>query len=90
MNEEEYRDGTGLELIEESGQHDFDISSLVWIQKDKTPIRLGDMDDSHLRNTALMLLGMGYQTWNGPSLQTKIRWLSAIRMEWEKRHPRFN
>lgn len=61
-----------------------DISDVVWRQKDGTPIRLGDMDDNHLRNTALMLIGMGYQTYRTPDYR-RARWLVALQTEWRKR-----
>lgn len=63
------------------------VSDILWKQSDgRPPIRLGDMEDSHLRNAALMLMGLGYQKWHGPDY-LKIRWLTVMRMEWEKRHP---
>jgi len=61
-----------------------DVSSLMWKTRDAGLIRLGDMDDWHLRNTALMLMGMGYQTYHA-SDELKIRWLTALRLEWERR-----
>jgi hypothetical protein len=60
------------------------ISDLVWITKDKQRIKLGDMDDSHLRNVALVLMGMGYQTYICRD-EVRVLWLTALRMEWEKR-----
>ena len=66
------------------GQDDFDISSLRWKTKAEGIIRLGDMPDSHLRNAALMLMGLGYQTYKAPD-HIKVKWLTAFRLEWERR-----
>lgn len=66
------------------GQGDFDISDLKWRMKDYSLIRLGDMTDDHLRNTALMLIGMSHQRYRAPD-SVRIKWLTALRMEWEKR-----
>ena len=70
-----------IDLVDTGG---LNVSELVWTQKYGTPIKLGDMSDHHLRSTALMLMGMGYQKYRVPD-QLKIKWLTAIRMEWEKR-----
>jgi hypothetical protein len=61
-----------------------DVSDLMWQTRDEGFIPLKMMPDSHLRNTALMLMGMGYQQYNADD-DLKVRWLTAIRMEWEKR-----
>lgn len=63
-----------------------DISDLQWRRKDGGLTRVGDMTDDHLRNTALMLMGMGFQRYRAPN-ELRVRWLTALRMEWEKRHP---
>lgn len=60
------------------------IPRLRWMQRNGTLIRLGDMADSHLRNTALMLMGLGYQRYHKDDA-IKIKWLTALRMEWERR-----
>jgi len=60
------------------------ISDLVWITKEKQTIKLGDIENSHLRNIALMLMGMGYQIYICRD-EARVLWLTALRMEWEKR-----
>lgn len=62
----------------------YDVSDLMWKTSEGNLIPLKMMADSHLRNTALMLMGMGYQTYRAPD-DLKVRWLTALRIEWEKR-----
>lgn len=62
----------------------FDVSDLLWKTRDEGMIPLKMMTDQHLRNTALMLIGMGYQVYNSDD-RTKLLWLTALRLEWEKR-----
>jgi len=76
---------TDLALIEAFDIMNYDrVGNLWWTPKDKVPIRLGDMADSHLRNAALMLMGLGYQVYNVSDV-IKVQWLTAMRMEWERR-----
>ncbi len=76
---------TGLVPINDIETLDYDrVGNLWWTPKDKVPIRLGDMADSHLRNAALMLMGLGYQVYNASDV-IKVQWLTAMRMEWERR-----
>lgn len=70
---------TDLQLREPAG-----VQDLVWCTRDEGKKRLGDIPDSHLRNIALMLMGMGYQTVRFND-EKKVRWLTVIRMEWERR-----
>lgn len=70
-----------LELVQ--SKH-VDVSDLMWQTRDEGLIPLRMMADSHIRNTALMLIGMGYQKYEATEGH-KIRWLMALRMEWEKR-----
>lgn len=60
------------------------VQDLQWRTRDEGFIRLGYMQDSHLRNAALMLMGLGFQAFNAPD-DIKILWLTAFRMEWERR-----
>ena len=81
----------GMELVNFAGGPIYKIDirpdnlqNLYWRTRDEGLIRIGDMPDAHLRNIALMLMGMGYQTWSGPD-EIKILWLTAFRLEWERR-----
>lgn len=47
-------------------------------------IRVTDMADSHLRNSALFLMGMGYSLCIA-SDEARIFWLTILRIEWERR-----
>lgn len=64
--------------------HHLDTGELLWKTRDEGLIPLKMMEDSHLRNAALMLMGMGYQQYAAPD-HIKIRWLSIFRLEWERR-----
>jgi len=85
MAAEDYIPEMGLDLID-PGQVDGDdaLAQLRWRSKDGSFTRIIDMADSHLRNTALMLMGMGYQKYNAPD-NIKVKWLTIFRMEWERR-----
>lgn len=60
------------------------LQNIYWRTKEGDIISIQRMADSHLRNTALMLMGMGYQVYN-VSERLKILWLTALRLEWECR-----
>lgn len=60
------------------------LQNIYWRTKEGDIISIQRMADSHLRNTALMLMGMGYQVYN-VSERLKILWLTALRLEWERR-----
>ena len=60
------------------------VSDLMWQTRDEGLIPLHMIEDSHLRNIALMLIGMGYQAYKATDGH-KIRWLTVLRIEWEKR-----
>jgi len=70
--------------LEDAKNNIIDVSNLLWQTKDEGLIPLKMMADSHLRNAALMLIGMSHQAYNAPD-SLKIRWLTALRLEWEKR-----
>jgi hypothetical protein len=56
------------------------LQNIYWRQKDRQLISIQKMDDQHLRNTALMLIGMGYQAYHCPD-RLRVLWLTALRME---------
>lgn len=60
------------------------LQNIYWQTKEGEMIALPQMTDSHLRNTALMLMGMEYQTFYAPD-RLKVLWLTALRCEWERR-----
>ena len=63
-----------------------DVANIMWKTREDGLVRLCDMADSHLRNAALMLMGMGYQRYRA-SDEIKIKWLTVFAMEWKRRHP---
>lgn len=60
------------------------LQNLYWRTKDGELIAVPHLPDKHLRNIALMLMGFGYQEFRQPD-RVKILWLSALRLEWERR-----
>lgn len=60
------------------------LSDIAWRTADRTYIYVKDMEDKHLRNAALFLMGMGYQKCIANE-QTRVAWLTIFRMEWERR-----
>lgn len=60
------------------------VSNILWKMKTGTRIRVGDMEDSHLRNTVLFLTDFGYQHCVAPT-GIRLKWLTIFRMEWNKR-----
>lgn len=76
--------GLELEAIEVEGLTYDHLKNIKWKTKTEEYIPISAMADNHLRNTALMLMGMGYQKYNC-SDEAKIAWLTVFRMEWERR-----
>lgn len=60
------------------------LSKIQWKTKDGEIIYIKDLEDKHLRNIALMLMGFGYTKFHAPDM-SKIIWLTILRMEWERR-----
>jgi len=60
------------------------IKGLCWKTKEGDLIPVSEMRDSHLRNAALFLMGLGYTTCVA-STERKVVWLSILRKEWERR-----
>jgi len=60
------------------------LSTIQWRTKERELIYVKDMEDKHIRNSALFLMGMGYTKCR--AMETvKIAWLTIFRMEWERR-----
>lgn len=57
---------------------------IKWKTKDGQYIPVPELADSHLRNIALFLMGMGYQGCIATN-DKRVLWLSVLRMEWERR-----
>lgn len=60
------------------------LSTIKWKTREGEIIPLPMIDDAHLRNIALFLMGMGYTTCVA-SDSNRIAWLTVLRMEWERR-----
>ena len=60
------------------------IKGLCWRTADGRLVPVSDMGDSHLRNTALFLMGMGYTVCMCNNVQ-RVAWLTILRKEWERR-----
>lgn len=56
----------------------------TWKTIDGRLIPVSLMTDSHLRNAALFLMGMGYTKCIAAN-KTRILWLTVLRREWERR-----
>lgn len=58
----------------------------VWCWKTKYGelIPISQMADSHLRNAALFLMGLGYQKCVAND-EVRVVWLKIFRTEWERR-----
>lgn len=65
-------------------REDKDRGYWCWITRDGDVIPVPEMADTHLRNAALFLMGMGYQKCVADN-PTRIVWLSILRKEWERR-----
>lgn len=60
------------------------LHNIYWSTREGQLVSLTQMTDEHLRNVALMLIGMGYQAYRCPQ-RLRVLWLSALRLEWERR-----
>lgn len=78
----------GSEVYESDIRVD-NLQNLYWRTREGELIAIPKLAESHLRNIALMLMGFGYVRFNAPN-EIKIMWLTALRMEWERRLITFN
>lgn len=60
------------------------LKNCYWRTRDGKVIAIPDMADSHLRNAALFLMGMGYQR-TVAKPEKAVIYLTMFRMEWERR-----
>ena len=74
--------------VHESDIREDNLQNLYWRAKEEGLIAVPKLENSHLRNIALMLMGFGYRESSLPD-RMKILWLTALRMEWERRIPTF-
>jgi len=72
----------------ESDIREDNLQNLYWRAKEEGLIAVPNLENKHLRNIALMLMGFGYQKSGLPD-RMKVLWLTALRMEWERRIPTF-
>ena len=82
--EEEVIDGELLGVIPEEGVTRDNLSKVQWRTRDGELIYLSDMDDNHIRNTAMLLTGFSYTKCGSPEAH-KILWLKVLKMEWDRR-----
>ncbi len=60
------------------------IKNIKWRTKDGQIIPVSELADTHLRNIALFLMGMGYLKCT-LSDEKRTAWLVILRIEWERR-----
>lgn len=73
--------------IEEEPNHELGwdwLSQVKWRTIDWSEVFIKDMNDNHLRNAALFLMGMGYRKCY-MNERKRIIYLRIFRMEWERR-----
>jgi hypothetical protein len=80
MTEDDFVDG---EVLHINLKKDV-VSDIVWTTKDRRKIRLGDMEDKHIRNCALFLINFSYNKCVAPEL-VRLKWLQVFSMEWQRR-----
>lgn len=82
MTDEDFIDGELLGVVPELTVDN--LSKVQWRMRNKQLIYLKDMEDSHVRNAAMFLLGFGYAVC-GCDEEVKLLWLKVLKMEWERR-----
>lgn len=80
MNDKDFVDG---EVIHVNLKRDL-ISDILWRTKDRKQIRIGDMEDTHIRNCAMFLTNFGYQKCVAPE-PVRLKWLHIFTIEWQRR-----
>jgi hypothetical protein len=60
------------------------LKNIHWRTAEGRVIAIPDLEDSHLRNISLFLMGMGYRRCIA-SNEKRTAYLVVLRMEWERR-----
>ncbi len=60
------------------------LSDILWRTKDGRQVRVGDMNDKHIRNCALFLMDFGFQICIA-SQPVRLKWLYIFSIEWKRR-----
>ncbi len=60
------------------------LKHCYWKTSDGRVVAVPDMSDSHLRNAALFLMGMGFRK-SSANPDKAVIYLTIFRMEWERR-----
>ena len=60
------------------------VGKYLWRTADGREIAVENMADTHLRNAAMFLMGMGYKKCIAPPV-TCVAWLTVFKKEWERR-----
>lgn len=66
------------ELVEDSN------GKWLWKTADGELVAVENMADTHLRNTAMFLMGFGYRKCIAAA-EVRVVWLRILRIEWERR-----
>jgi hypothetical protein len=85
MAEEDFVDGELVEIVGELTEDK--LSTIKWKTKEGNIVLVKDMDDKHLRNCALFLMGFGYDKCVA-SEPVRVMWLRVLNMEWKRRMTR--
>jgi hypothetical protein len=80
--DEDYVDGELLGAVSEITTDN--LSKIQWRMRTGEVVYVKDMEDSHIRNTAMFLAGFGY-TKCVASEEIRVAWLRVFKMEWERR-----
>lgn len=62
---------------------ELNVSELVWRSGEEyQPLKM--FSDIHIRNAVLKLIGFAKEEYDAPE-ELKLRWLTALKLEWQKR-----
>ncbi len=84
-NDNDNKEAIDVEYIEIVDEISIDyLSKVKWKTRDGKLILVKDIDDNHLRNSALFLMNFGYTECIAKE-PLRIFWLQILRMEWQRR-----